>query len=107
MAVYYASKAYVLSFTEALHQELKGKGVKVSRSVPGPTATEFFDVADSRNSALAKMATDPVGVVRAGLKGLDRNKAIVIPGLANKVGAQSSRFLPRAVMRRMIARIKM
>lgn len=107
MAVYYASKAYVLSFTEALHQEMKGKGVKVSALCPGPTATEFFDVAESKNSALAKIATDPVGVVRAGLRGLDRNKAIVIPGIANKVGAQSSRFLPRAVIRRVIARIKM
>jgi short-subunit dehydrogenase len=107
MAVYYASKAYVLSFTEAVHQEMKGKGVKVTALCPGPTATEFFDVADSKGSALAKIATDPVGVVRAGLKGLARNKAIVIPGLANKVGAQSSRFLPRAVIRRVIARIKM
>ena len=107
MAVYYASKAYVLSFTEAVHQEMKGKGVKVSALCPGPTATEFFDVAESANSALARMATDPVAVVRAGLKGLDRNKAIVIPGIANKVGAQSSRFLPRAVMRRVIDRIKM
>jgi hypothetical protein len=107
MAVYYAGKAYVLSFTEAVHQEMKGKGVKVSALCPGPTATEFFDVADSKNSALARIATDPAGVVRAGLKGLDRSKAIVIPGIANKVGAQSSRFLPRAVVRRVIARIKM
>ena len=107
MAVYYASKAYVLSFTEALHQELKDKGVKVSALCPGPTATEFFDVAEARGSTLAKMATDPVGVVAAGLKGLDRNRAITIPGIANKVGAQSNRFLPRALMRKIIARIKM
>ena len=106
MAVYYASKAYVLSFTEALHQENKAKGVKVSALCPGPTATEFFDVAGSRGSTLAKMATDPVAVVAAGLKGLDRNRAITIPGLGNKVGAQSNRFLPRALMRRIIARIK-
>jgi short-subunit dehydrogenase len=106
MAVYYASKAYVLSFTEALHQENKAKGVKVSALCPGPTATEFFDVAGSKGSTLAKMATDPVAVVAAGLKGLDRNRAITIPGLGNKVGAQSNRFLPRALMRRIIARIK-
>ena len=106
MAVYYASKAYVLSFTEAIHQELKGKGVKVSALCPGPTATEFFDVAESSGSTLAKMATDPVAVVTAGLKGLERNRAITIPGLGNKVGAQSNRILPRALMRRIIARIK-
>jgi short-subunit dehydrogenase len=106
MAVYYASKAYVLSFTEALHQENKDKGVKVSALCPGPTATEFFDVAESSGSTLAKMATDPVAVVTAGLKGLERNRAITIPGLGNKVGAQSNRILPRALMRRIIARIK-
>ena len=106
MAVYYASKAYVLSFTEALHQELKAKGVKVSALCPGPTATEFFDVAESSGSTLAKMATDPVAVVTAGLRGLERNRAITIPGLGNKVGAQSNRIMPRALMRRIIARIK-
>lgn len=107
MAVYYASKAYVLSFTEALHQEMKGKGVKVTALCPGPTATEFFEVAESAGSTLAKMATDPAGVVRAGLRGLERNTAIVIPGLTNKIGAFGTRFMPRAALRRIVARIKM
>jgi hypothetical protein len=106
MAVYYASKAYVLSLTEALHQELKGSGINVTALCPGPTATEFFDVAGAPDGRLAKMATDPVAVVRAGLDGLARNKAIVVPGLMNKVGSQSSRVLPRAAMRRIIARLK-
>jgi len=106
MAVYYASKAYVLSFTEALHQELKGSGVKVTALCPGPTATEFFEVAEASGSTLAKMAADPAGVVRAGLKGLDRNKAIVIPGLVNKIGAQGTRLMPRSALRRIVARIK-
>lgn len=106
MAVYYASKAYVLSFTEALHQELKGSGIAVTALCPGPTATEFFEVAGAPDGRLAKMATDPVAVVRAGLEGLARNKAIVVPGLMNKVGSQSSRLLPRAAMRRIIARLK-
>ena len=106
MAVYYAGKAYVLSFTEAVHQEMKGKGVKVTALCPGPTATEFFDVAGSPDGRLAKMATDPVAVVRAGLDGLAKNKAIVVPGLMNKIGSQSSRFLPRAAMRRIVAAIK-
>ena len=105
-AVYYASKAYVLSLTEALHQEAKGRGVHVTALCPGPTATEFFDVAGSAGSQLARLATDPVAVVRAGLTGLARNRAIVIPGIRNKVGAQASRFLPRAAMRRIIAGLK-
>jgi hypothetical protein len=106
MAVYYASKAYVLSFTEALHQEMKGTGVHVTALCPGPTATEFFDVAGAANGRLAKIATDPVAVVGAGLAGLGRNKAIVIPGAANRIGAQLNRILPRAAMRRIIARLK-
>ena len=106
MAVYYASKAYVLSLTEALHQELKGSGIAVTALCPGPTATEFFDVAGAPDGRLAKMATDPVAVVRAGLDGLAKNKAIVVPGLMNKVGSQSSRLLPRAAMRRIVARLK-
>ena len=106
MAVYYASKAYVLSLTEALHQELKGSGINVTALCPGPTATGFFDVAGAPDGRLAKMATDPVAVVRAGLEGLAKNKAIVVPGLANKIGSQASRLLPRAAMRRIIARIK-
>ena len=106
MAVYYATKAYVLSLTEALHQETKGKGVHVTALCPGPTATEFFDVAGAGNGRLAKMAVEPLGVVRAGLAALARNRAIVIPGAANRIGAQASRFLPRAAMRRIVARIK-
>ena len=106
MAVYYATKAYVLSLTEALHQETKGKGVHVTALCPGPTATEFFDVAGAGEGRLAKMAVDPVAVVKAGLDGLARNKAIVIPGALNKATAQSNRLLPRALMRRIVARIK-
>ena len=106
MAVYYASKAYVLSLTEALHHEAKGTGVKVTALCPGPTATEFFEVAQTSGSILAKVATDPKEVVRAGLKGLDRNRAIVIPGLKNKVGAHATRVAPRAVLRRIVAALK-
>lgn len=105
-AVYYASKAYVLSLTEALHQEAKGTGVHVTALCPGPVATEFFEVAGSADGRLAKMGADPVGVVRAGLHGLASNRAIVIPGLMNKVTAQSNRLLPRAAMRRIVASIK-
>ena len=106
MAVYYATKAFVLSFTEALHHELKGTGISVSALCPGPTTSEFSDVADSHSPTLERMKTPAAPVVEAGLDGLDRNKAVVIPGFKNKVGAQASRFLTRAAMRRIIGRIK-
>jgi short-subunit dehydrogenase len=106
MAVYYASKSYVLSLTEALHQEAKGTGVHVTALCPGPTATEFFEVAGAAEGKLAKMATAPRAVAEAGLAGVARNRAIVIPGRMNKVTAQAPRLLPRSVMRRIVAAIK-
>ena len=105
-AVYFATKAYVLSFTEALHQELKGSGIKVSALCPGPTATEFGEVAGYKGPALKRFKGDAAGVVKAGLDGLDRNRAIVIPGFANKAGAQASRWLPRSAVRRIIASVR-
>ena len=71
MAVYYATKAYVLSFTEALHHELKGTGIKVSALCPGPTESEFSDVAESHSPTLERMKMPAAPVVRAGLAGLD------------------------------------
>ena len=106
MAVYYATKAFVLSFTEALHHELKDSGIKVSALCPGPTESEFSDVADSHSPTLERMKMPAAPVVRAGLAGLDANKAVVVPGFRNKVGAQASRFFTRAAMRRIIGRIK-
>ena len=106
-AVYFASKAFVLSFTEALHQELKRTGVKVCALCPGPTRTEFGEVAGVTSAAFDKLAADAPTVVTAGLAGLARNRAVVIPGLTNKIGAQSSRIIPRAAMRRIVASMKL
>ncbi|MGZ8283565.1 MAG: SDR family NAD(P)-dependent oxidoreductase [Allosphingosinicella sp.] len=106
MAVYYATKAFVLSFTEALHHELKATGVRVSALCPGPTATEFGEVAGVNSPMLSRFTAPAPGVVRAGLRGLDRNKAVVVPGLANKASSQASRLLPRAAMRRIIGALK-
>jgi uncharacterized protein len=107
IAVYFASKAFVLSFTEALHQELRKKGVKVSALCPGPTATEFGLVAGVQSARFERFSAEAVDVVAAGLKGLAANKALIIPGLANKVGAQSNRLVPRAAMRRIVASLKL
>ena len=106
MAVYYATKAYVLSLTEALHEEVKGSGIRVTALCPGPTETEFFDVAKVTGGTLRRIAGDASSVVRDGLDGLERGKAVVIPGGRNKIGAQVHRFLPRSAMRRVMARLK-
>ena len=106
-AVYPATKAYVLSFTEALHQEFKGSGIKVSALCPGPTRTEFFDVAGMAGARLRAFSAQSEDVVAAGLAGLARNRAVIVPGFANRLTAQSSRFLPRALMRRIVAAMKL
>ena len=107
MAVYFATKAYVLSFTEALHEELKPRGVKVSALCPGPTRTEFGEVAGfGPGGKFDRMSADAASVVRTGLKGLHRNRAVVIPGRINRVGAVSTRFLPRVLVRKIAGAIK-
>ena len=101
MAVYFATKAFVLSFSEALHDEMKRHGVKVSCLCPGPTRTEFRSVSGFNPKGPAgKISADAASVVRTGLEGLARNKAVVVPGMANKVISQTHRFFPRAFMRR-------
>ena len=107
MAVYFATKAFVLSFTEALHEELKTNGIKVSCFCPGPTRTEFGDVAGfSGNRMFDWVAMDAKEAVEVGLKGLGANKAVVVPGIINKLGAASIRFVPRPVVRRISGAIK-
>jgi len=106
MAVYFATKAYVLSFTEALHEEVKPHGVHVSALCPGPTATEFGEVAGfGERSALKRMSMEAGPVVRAGLEGLDANRAVVIPGLVNKSGAALVKLTPRALVRKLVGAI--
>jgi uncharacterized protein len=107
MAVYFATKAFVLSFTEALHEELKPHGVRVSCLCPGPTRTEFGDVAGFRGNRLFEgVAMNSADVVATGLKGLDRNRAVVVPGWMNKITAASTRFAPRPIVRKIAGSIK-
>jgi short-subunit dehydrogenase len=107
MAIYFATKAYVLSFTEALHEELKPHGVRVSCLCPGPTSTEFGEVAGfGGNSMFDRMAMEAPEVVETGLAGLDKNHAVVIPGWMNKIVAASTRFAPRPVVRKIAGSIK-
>jgi len=107
MAVYFATKAYVLSFTEALHEELKPHGIHVTALCPGPTKTEFGEVAGfGDNGAFDRLSADAESVVRAGLKGLEANRALVVPGWLNKVSATSTRFVPRPMVRKIAGAIK-
>ena len=107
MAVYFATKAYVLSLSEALHEELKPHGIHVSALCPGPTRTEFGAVAGfDEKGAFDRLSADSASVVRAGLEGLDRNRAVIVPGWINKVGAASTRFVPRPWVRRIAGAIK-
>jgi len=107
MAVYFATKAFVLSFSEALHEEVKKHGVIVSALCPGPTATEFGEVAGfGPSNLLDKVASDSPSVVRAGLAGLEKGKAVIIPGLMNKSTAQAHRFFPRSWVRKAAAMLK-
>ena len=107
MAVYFATKAFVLSLTEALHEELKPHGIKVSCLCPGPTRTEFGDVAGfGGNGLFDHIAMNADDVVRIGLKGLDKNHAVVVAGWLNKITAASTRFAPRPIVRKIAGSIK-
>ena len=107
MAVYFATKAYVLSFTEALHEELKPHGIKVSALCPGPTRTEFGDVAGIASlGQFERLSMDAGPVVRAGIEGLEANRAVIIPGATNKIGAWSTRFAPRSAVRKIAGSLK-
>lgn len=103
MAVYYASKAYVLSFSEALSVELAGTGVTVTALCPGATRTEFQAVANMENSRLfrAGHVMTAADVAEIGYNGMRAGKSAVVPGAANKVMAAGTRLIPRRVAARM------
>lgn len=104
LAVYYATKAFVLHFTEALHEELKDSGIKISALCPGPTKTEFFDRAGMKDTFLSSSTFSPVmradKVARVSHRQTKRGKVIIIPGILNKIMAQSVRFTPRSIVRK-------
>jgi short-subunit dehydrogenase len=100
MAVYYATKAYVLSFSEALANELRGTGVTVTCFCPGPTNTGFAKRAGTEGSRLFKQigAMDAETVARDGYSGLMKGKTVVISGTRNWLVAESVRFAPRKMV---------
>jgi short-subunit dehydrogenase len=103
LGVYAATKAFVLSFTEALADEVEGKGVQVQALCPGITATEFLDVSDTRPELRVRRlpTMTPQEVVRASLDGLDRGRLRVVVGLSNRIlGFLVRRVAPGPLARR-------
>jgi short-subunit dehydrogenase len=99
MAVYYAGKAYVLSFSEALHHELKSKGVRVTALCPGPVPTEFQERAGVTTDTFSPLLTRSAErVAREGYDGLKAGRRVVVPGFANKVVTSLVRFVPRPLL---------
>jgi hypothetical protein len=96
MAVYFATKAYVLSLGEALAYEVRGTGVTVTTLCPGATATNFFKVAGARDIALKPAMSSPA-VARAGYRALKAGRRVVITGLLNNILAFGGRLAPRSI----------
>jgi short-subunit dehydrogenase len=108
MAVYYASKAYVLSFTEALHEELGPLGVRVTALCPGPVLSEFQSRAGFRpgfDSAVLNVSAADVAL--AGYRGLMANKRAVIPGVGVKMVPFLLRFFPRGFVLAAVGKLQL
>ncbi len=107
MALYYASKAFVLHFSEALANELQGAGVTVTALCPGPTESGFQDRAAMRESRLAHLGMmDSKAVAEAGFRGMMAGKTIVIPGMRNKIVPQLLRVSPRKIVTAVVRKLQ-
>ena len=106
-AVYGANKAFVLSFSQALWAEARASGVAVTALCPGPTRTGFVGAlgAEVGHTAIYRRLGEPEPVIKAGLQALDQGRAVVIPGVRNKVIAASGRFMPHEWLARVSARL--
>ncbi len=106
MAVYYASKAYVLSFSEALHRELSHRGVRVTALCPGPVPTEFQARAGLRPDFGQDVLSLPAArVAEIGYDGFMRGKRVVVAGAGNKIAVALLRFIPNALLLASVERL--
>lgn len=105
-AIYYATKAFVLSLSEALHDELKNSQVRVSCLAPGPVATEFGQHSGMEDANLFRMGTmDVKQVARDGYEGFRKGKPVIIPGLLAKSVPLMERFIPRSLARKIASKL--
>lgn len=107
MATYFATKAFVLSLSEALAEELRGTGVTCTALCPGTTRTAFWDVAEAGTLSLLRQATiaRPLDVAAYGYESLMRGRVVAVPGIANRLMVNSVRLVPRSVVRRIARRL--
>lgn len=106
MSAYFATKAYVLSLSEGLHEELRGSGVTCTALCPGATSTEFLEVAGfPETRAFRLVAQSPEAVARIGHRAFRRGRAVAVSGWVNALGTVGVRFAPRALVRRVVARV--
>lgn len=107
MAAYYASKAYVLSFSEAIAEEVAGSGVTVTALCPGPTRTGFAGRSGAhRSRAFQGGLATPGAVARAGYAGMRRGTRVVVPGVTNRLAVASVRLVPRRLLTRLVSLIQ-
>lgn len=108
MSVYYATKAFVLSFSQALTRELKGTGVKVTALCPGPIRTNFDNAADLGQSGLFKnlKVWDPDDVASFGYKKMKKGKSLCVCGFVNKLIVFANRLAPRCLVRNLVYNIQ-
>lgn len=105
MATYYASKAFVVNFTEAIAYELRGSGVTATVLCPGPVATEFAGVAGAESSALFQAGlADAATVARSGYEAMKAGRTISVPDLKTKLNLKALRIAPRSLIRTLAAR---
>ena len=108
MAMYYATKAFVLSFSEAVHHEIRKTGVTVTCVCPGPTPTEFQQAAKMEESKMfnSRMMVDPVTVAKVGYEAMLKGKRLIIPGKLTNVLAFATRLTPRGMVLRVAERMQ-
>jgi uncharacterized protein len=108
MSVYYASKAFVLSFSEAIAEEWRNTGVTVTALCPGATATDFADTAQISNTRLFRKlgVADAADIARYGYKAMMRGDRVAIPGWRDKLMVQSERFAPRRMVTAIVRKVQ-
>ena len=108
MAIYYASKAYVLSFSEAIDNEVRDKGVTVTTLCPGPTESGFLEAAALQNSKLfkGKKIASAKEVAEYGYKAMMQGKTVAIHGFMNRIMASAVSFIPRSILVKAVRRIQ-